>query len=179
MRLPNREQVNGFMRTWKDELKEWGLALIIGVALIVFIRSFVVTTYHIEGDSMLPTLHSKDQVVVSLVTPINRGDLVILKNRDDQEIVKRVVGIPTDTIEFKNNQLLINGERLVESYIYEQDYEVDDFQVELDDQSYFVLGDNRKRSLDSRVLGVFTKDDIVGEVKLVYYPVSHLSWLHY
>ncbi|WP_342526027.1 signal peptidase I [Chryseomicrobium sp. FSL W7-1435] len=167
------------MKEWEDDLKEWAIALLIGATVILLVRSFIVTTYQIDGDSMLPTLHSGDQVVVSLISSIEPGDLVIVQYSDQKDIVKRVIGVPGDRIEFRANQIFVNSVVLEEPYIYEQDSNLEDMTIELEEDRYFVLGDNRERSLDSRDLGTFTTQQIIGEVKFIYYPFQHFSAIHY
>lgn len=167
------------MRKWKREVIEWGIALIIGIGLIWVIRSTFLTTYHIDGNSMLPNLHSDDQVMVLRNTSIEYGDIVIIEREDDSDIVKRVIGLPGDTLEFKDNTIYINGKIFEETYLDGESFTLKDFVVEVPEQSYFVLGDNRNRSLDSRQLGEFASSQIVGEVKMIYFPLPHLKWISY
>lgn len=167
------------MKNWKSEVKEWFLALIIGIAFIALIRTTLFTTYHIHGDSMLPTLHSEDQVVVSLLSPIQAGDVVIVERDNEKDIVKRVIGSPGDTLQFRENGLYRNGEKVEEKYLQDSEWDPEQTTITLEDDAYFVMGDNRNRSLDSRELGTFSSKEIVGEVKLIYFPFTHLSWIHY
>lgn len=167
------------MKTWKREVFEWGIALLIGVAIIWLIRTSFLTTYHIQGDSMLPNLHSNDQVLVLRNTTIDYGDIVILHRSQDSDIVKRVIGLPGDKIEFKDNRIYINGERREETYLSSETFTLRDFEVDVPKDSYFVLGDNRDKSLDSRQLGEFSSSQIVGEVKMIYFPLGHLQWISY
>lgn len=167
------------MTNWKTEVKEWFLALIIGVAVIALIRTTLFTTYHIHGDSMLPTLHSQDQVVVSLLSPVEAGDVVIVERDNEKDIVKRVIGIPGDTLQFQEDGVYRNGEKVNETYLQDSEWSFEQTTITLQEDAYFVMGDNRNRSLDSRELGTFSSKEIVGEVKLVYFPFTHLSWIHY
>ncbi|MFC4353611.1 signal peptidase I [Chryseomicrobium palamuruense] len=167
------------MKTWKSEVFEWGIALMLGIAIIWLIRTTFLTTYHIQGDSMLPNLHSNDKVVVLRNTTIDYGDIVILHRSQDSDIVKRVIGLPGDKIEFKENAIYINGEYQEETYIVSESFTLKDSEVVVPEDSYFVLGDNRDRSLDSRQLGEFRSSQIVGEVKMIYFPLGHLQWISY
>lgn len=167
------------MKNWKSEVKEWLLALIIGIGFIALIRTTLFTTYHIHGDSMLPTLHSEDQVVVSLLSPIEFGDVVIVERDNEKDIVKRVIGLPGDTLQFREDGVYRNGEKMEELYLQDSEWDFLQTTITLEDDAYFVMGDNRNRSLDSRELGTFSSKEIIGEVKLVYFPFTHLSWIHY
>lgn len=167
------------MRNWKREVFEWGIALLVGVAIIWLIRTSLLTTYHIQGDSMLPNLHSNDQVLVLRNTTIDYGDIVILHRSQDSDIVKRVIGLPGDTVEFRENVIYINGERREETNLGLEKFTLRDFEVNVPQDSYFVLGDNRDKSLDSRQLGEFKASQVVGEVKMIYFPVGHLQWISY
>lgn len=164
---------------WKKELLEWLVAVGIGIAIVAFIRSTFLTTYHIEGDSMLPSLHSRDQVVVLRHTSIDRGDIVILKRPNESDIVKRVIGLPGDQIQFIQNEIYINGTKLNEAYIEGQEFQLDEKSFEVGQNAYFILGDNREKSLDSRQLGEFDTNRLVGEVKMIYFPLQHFNWLTY
>lgn len=172
-------RVGRVMKKWKKELFEWLIALAIGIIIITLIRSTVLTTYHIEGDSMLPTLQTNDQVLVLRNTSIDYGDIVILDRPNDSDIVKRVIGLPGDRIEFKNSVLYLNGEALEEDYIASDNYVMKDQLYTVSANSLFVLGDNRDKSLDSRQLGEFTTDQIIGEVKVIYFPFQHFQWISY
>lgn len=167
------------MKNWKSEVKEWFLALIIGIACIALVRTTLFTTYHIHGDSMLPTLQSEDQVVVSLLSPIEAGDVVIVERDNEKDIVKRVIGIPEDTLQFREDGVYRNGEKVEEKYLQDSEWDPQQTTITLADDEYFIMGDNRNRSLDSRELGTFSSKEIVGEVKLIYFPFTHLSWIHY
>ena len=102
------------------------------------------------------------------IKDVERFDIVVLNNEEDNDrIIKRIIGLPNETIEYNNNQLYINGK------LVEQNYEVEateDFTVVTKENEYFVLGDNRDVSKDSRMLGNFNKEDIVGRVNFRILP---------
>ena len=103
-----------------------------------------------------------------IVSEPKRFDIVVVKNNDSHDkIIKRVIGLPNETIEYRDNNLYINGE-LVETNIKFKD--TDDFIATTQDNEYFVMGDNRPVSKDSRMLGNFTKNDIVGRVRIRLFP---------
>lgn len=170
------------------------LFLVIAV-LFIITRVFFWGTYKVEGHSMDPTLKGGNYLVtINYFTP-QRGDLVTAKE-DDKVIIKRVIGLPNDTIEFKNDKLYINEveqdesylntfkeefakDRLHEEYSYNQAYQTraaqmahftldadnkSDFKITLKDNEYYLLGDNRPVSKDSREVGAFTRNQITGKV---------------
>lgn len=163
--------------------------------LFIITRVFFWGTYKVEGHSMDPTLKGGNYLVtINYFTP-QRGDLVTAKE-DDKVIIKRVIGLPNDTIEFKNDKLYINEveqdesylntfkeefakDRLHEEYSYNQAYQTraaqmahftldadnkSDFKITLIDNEYYLLGDNRPVSKDSREVGAFTRNQITGKV---------------
>lgn len=163
--------------------------------LFVLSRIFFWGSYKVEGHSMDPTLKGGNYLVtINYFTP-ERGDLVTAKE-DDKVIIKRVIGLPNDTIEIKNDKLYINGteqdesylnsfkqafaeDRLHEVYSYNQAYQTraaqmshftldnegrNEFKITLKDNEYYLLGDNRPVSKDSREVGAFTRNQITGKV---------------
>lgn len=166
------------------------------IAVLFFLsRIFFWGTYKVEGHSMEPTLKGGNYLVaINYFTP-ERGDLVTAKE-DDRVIIKRVIGLPNDTIEFKNDKLYVNEveqdesylntfkeafteDRLHEEYSYNQAYQTraaqmahftlnndgrSEFKITLKDNEYYLLGDNRPVSKDSREVGAFTRNQITGKV---------------
>ena len=163
--------------------------------LFIITRVFFWGTYKVEGHSMDPTLKGGNYLVtINYFTP-QRGDLVTAKE-DDKVLIKRVIGLPNDTIEFKNDKLYINEveqdesylntfkeefakDRLHEEYSYNQAYQTraaqmtnftldnegrSEFKITLKDNEYYLLGDNRPVSKDSREVGAFTRNQITGKV---------------
>ena len=100
---------------------------------------------------------------------INRFDIVVLKidGREDN-LIKRIIGLPGETVEIKDNDIYINDKKLEDKYGYGVTYNID--KVTLKKDEYFILGDNRKISLDSRVFGTIHKDEIKGTTDFIMYP---------
>ena len=152
---------------WK-EARDYILIII----SVLIIRTFIVTPAIVEGASMDYTLEDGQLVFINKfvynVKDIERFDIVVLKNEEDNDrIIKRIIGLPNETIEYNNNQLYVNGK------LIEQPYEVkntEDFAVKLNKDEYYVLGDNRAVSKDSRMLGAFKEKDIVGRVNFRVLP---------
>lgn len=115
----------------------------------------------ISGNSMYPTLKDKQVVKVSKIKEINRFDIVIAKKTDNYLIVKRVMGLPNEKIEYKNNHLYINDKPVTEDFIDLYSTKTENFVYTLKDNEYFLLGDNREYSTDSREHGPFRKEEII------------------
>lgn len=154
--------------------------LLIGVILAFGIRTIVEPTV-VVGESMEKNLHDGEYMLnlklAYCLTEPDYGDVVIVDVNDDESMknvnfmIKRVVGLPGDTIEFKDNKLYRNGILIHEDYIAEPMENVEDMVVELGKNEVFVLGDNRNNSLDSRSIGPISyKDEIRGKVILRLFP---------
>lgn len=174
----------------KSSLFEWIKAILIALALVLLIRTFIFEPYVVEGESMEPTLHDGEKLFVNktinYLGGVKRGDIVIINGKDGQKIhyVKRLIGLPGDTIEMKDDTLYINGKKVDEPYLKEnkahaKEYEVHltgDFgPVKVPKNDYFVMGDNRLNSMDSRNgLGLIEKDRVVGTSEFVFFPFSDI-----
>ncbi|MEC0968996.1 signal peptidase I [Bacillus altitudinis] len=174
----------------KSSLFEWIKAILIALALVLIIRTFIFEPYVVEGESMEPTLHDGEKLFVNktinYLGGVKRGDILIINGKDGQKIhyVKRLIGLPGDTIEMKDDTLYINGKKVDEPYLKEnkahaKEYEVHltgDFgPVKVPKNDYFVMGDNRLNSMDSRNgLGLIEKDRIVGTSEFVFFPFGDI-----
>ena len=152
------------------------LCLLFGV-----IRPFVAETFYIPSSSMEPTLAPGDSVLdlkfAYLLSEPERGDLAAIQDPENanQMLIKRVAGLPTDTIEIRDGVLYVNGEKKEEPYV---DYNLTDSSffgpVEVPPGHVFVLGDNRSNSRDSRDFGPVAEQDLRGQVVLRFWPLSRL-----
>ena len=152
---------------------------IIIIIVVVLIRTFVVTPAMVDGDSMNDTLLDGNLVLINKIgyriNGTKRFDIVVLKNEaDNDRIIKRVIGLPNEKIEYKDNKLYINGEEVKTNIDFK---DTEDFTAETKDNEYFVLGDNRDVSKDSRMLGSFNKKDIVGRVGIRFYPFDKVGYV--
>ena len=152
---------------------------IIIIVVVVIIRTFLVTPAIVDGASMDYTLEDGQLVIVNKIvyktTDVDRFDIVVLNNEQDgDKIIKRVIGLPNETIEYNNNNLYVNG-KLVEQHYVVKDTE--DFTVKTGEGEYFVLGDNRVVSKDSRMLGNFKEEDIVGRVNFRLLPFREFGFI--
>lgn len=142
------------------------------VVVVVLIRTFIVTPVVVSGDSMVPSLKDGQLLLLNKLSyrfkEIDRFDVVVVKVGKN-EIIKRVIGLPGETVEYRDNDLYINGE-LIET---EYDFDTDDFDEKvIPDNEYFVLGDNRAISSDSRIIGMIKRKDIIGETSVSLWPVK-------
>lgn len=152
---------------WK-EAKDYILIII----AVLIIRTFIVTPAIVDGASMDYTLEDGQLVFINKfvynVKDVERFDIVVLNNEEDNDrIIKRIIGLPNEKIEYNNNQLYVNGKLVEQNYEVEQ---TEDFTVVTKENEYFVLGDNRDVSKDSRMLGNFNKKDIIGRVNFRILP---------
>lgn len=155
------------------------VALVISIVLYIF----VMTPHEVIGNSMYPTYKNGEYLMANKITyrirDPQRGDVVIFKYSDTQDFIKRIIALPGDTVMLKDGQLYINGTLLDESnYLDDTVYTTGgDFLKEgesktIPEGEYFVSGDNRPHSSDSRAFGPVGEDDIKGKAWIVYFPFS-------
>lgn len=155
------------------------LAQVTAIAFVMYLGlNVAIPRYEVEGHSMEPNFHSAERVVVStvhyqLLDP-QRGDVVVFER--GKNLIKRVIGLPGETVRLRDGQVFINGQLLQEDYIdrYCTLGTCRDTEWELGAEEYFVLGDNRVNSHDSHNFGPIHRDQIIGRVVLRYWPVETL-----
>lgn len=169
----------------RDFLKETISIIVIAFILAMFLRTFVIEGRIIPSGSMLPTLQLQDRVMVNkfiyYFKQIQRGDIVVfappavLNSKEDY--IKRVVGLPGDTVETKDGKVYVNNKALVEPYIAEQlNYTYGPVVVPSD--CLFVMGDNRNFSFDSHMWNAWlTKDRVKGKAFVIYWPIKEIKLL--
>lgn len=166
---------------WREALETVGWAIVLALIL----RTFVIQAFWIPSGSMIPTLEPGDRVLVikfwySLPTvEPKRGQLVVFKYPVDprRDFVKRIIGLPGDTVEMKQGRVFLNGVEISESYVVNNDsYNMDLLTVPPD--SYFCLGDNRPNSQDSRFWGFVPRNYFRGPAVFRYWPLSRLGVPH-
>lgn len=150
------------------------LPYIIIIIVILLVRKFIITPVKVSGNSMSPTLNDGQIMILNKVSQINRYDIVVIKKSvAGEEIIKRVIGMPGDSIEVVGGKLLINDEEVKDKF---GNGETGDFyKTYLASDEYYVMGDNRSVSLDSRVFGKIKKDDIEGVANFVIFPFNHFG----
>ena len=175
-----KEKIFGILsgRNKKDSFLKDIIETIIAVILICFILvKFVMIPCQVEGKSMIPTLAEGDHCYSFIITRnigIHRFDICVV-NVDDEDklLVKRIIGLPNETIEFYDNKLYVNGEYVSENFLH--DTNTKDFEITLGDDEYFCMGDNRDISKDSRFYGPFKESDIVSTNIFVLYPFDRFG----
>ncbi len=135
--------------------------------------------FRIEGDSMEPNLHNGEYVLIDKISyvlhPPERGDVVVFTPpNNERDYIKRVIGLPGDTVEVKGGQVYVNGVALDEPYLKNLIHS-DMPALVVEEGRYFVMGDNRNNSSDSRAFGTITPQSMVGRAWLVYWPPSDWS----
>lgn len=180
----------------KEEIKkeglEWIKALAIGIIIFAFIRTFFFSNYVVEGESMMPTLEEGNKLVVNKIgyqiSDFNRFDVIVFHANKKEDYVKRIIGLPGDKIEYRDDQLFINGKKTDEPFldIYKEelfggrltgDFTLKEITGEkrVPEGSLFVLGDNRLGSWDSRHFGYISVEQVVGKVDLRYWPLKEVA----
>ncbi|WP_239254804.1 type I signal peptidase SipZ [Listeria ilorinensis] len=162
----------------------WIWALVVAVLLATVIRYYLFVPIIVDGVSMMPTLQDGDRVIINKFGQVDRFDVVVFREGKN-EYIKRVIGLPGDKIEYKNDELYINDKKYDEPYLNDYKEKVtegnltDNYSTveQLDggkvpDDTYFVMGDNRRASRDSRIIGPIPKEDIVGTTSICYWPLS-------
>ncbi len=150
------------------------VGIIIGIILL---RLYVISPVQVDGSSMVPTLQDNQILLLKKYDHrFDRFDIVVLKYGKDK-LVKRVIGLPGETVAYINHKLFINGKVVEESFLPEN-IKTSDFHLEdigyttIPDGYYFVVGDNRNDSLDSRYIGLIPKKNIEGTVSFRLFPFS-------
>lgn len=147
------------------------------VLFLVLIRVFIFSPVIVDGSSMAPTLYDGDRGFALKIGKMRRFSIVVLNNPDqyseEAKFIKRVVGMPGEKIEYKENSLYINDKKTNERFKTDgMQWEMDNFVYQVPEEEYFVLGDNRDHSTDSRNFGSIYKDEIIGVFRLRFYPLD-------
>ena len=151
----------------KKILKDF-VPYIVILVVVVLIRTFIVTPIIVDGDSMSPTLTDGEMMLLNKLGSIERNDIVVINNEEGY-IIKRVIALPGESIECRDGVIYINDEKYNDNFASKTDDFVKQF---LNDDEYFVMGDNRFVSMDSRIFGAVTKEEILGTTNFVIYPFN-------
>ncbi len=176
----------------RSGLVEWIVVVVVAISSALLVRAYVLQQFAVEGTSMLNTLHPSDRVLVNKLSyrlhDPRRGDVVVLKrienNSQERDLIKRVVALPGETIEYHDCQLFIDGILVIEPYLDPQIVSSnrcgsDQPAVQVLPQHVFVMGDNRGGSLDSRDSSVGQVDygNLIGRAFVVMWPFADWQWL--
>ena len=144
---------------------------IIIIVVVVLIRSFIATPVRVDGDSMNKTFKNGDILILYKLSKIERFDVIVLhEEKDNEKIIKRVIGMPGDTVAIKDGEIYINDEKINDEYAYGMTSDYD--RITLKSDEYFILGDNRLISKDSRYFGPIKEKEIKGKVVFRIFPFS-------
>lgn len=180
-----------YMSNATSESWEWLKAVFIALILAFVIRYFLFAPIVVDGQSMMPTLQNEDRLIVNkigyTIGKPDRFDIVVFHATEDKDYIKRVIGIPGDSISYVNDVLYINGEQVDEPYLDEYketsfglpftgDFTLEDYtnQAVVPEGHIFVLGDNRQHSKDSRHIGFIPYERVVGSANVVFWPFSEI-----
>lgn len=148
---------------------------VIIIVVVVLIRTFIITPVQVDGNSMYPILKNNEILLLKKYDKkYKRFDIVVL-NYNNSKLIKRIIGLPGEHIEYKDNKLYVNGKYIKENF--KRNTETSDFEIDkkIPKDYYFVMGDNRDNSTDSRIIGFISKDDIDGVSDIALFPFDRFG----
>lgn len=167
------------------EVLEWSRDIAIAIVIALLITRFVITHTVVPTGSMIPTIALKDHFIINRVplyfTDPKAGDVVVFHH--DKELIKRVIAVPGDLLDIKDGNVYINNEKLEEPYLNEPNstypFYMDDieFPLEIPEDMYFLMGDNRNYSEDSRYFGMINRKEIYAKSGLRIWPLNRIGFL--
>src|SRR5438128_808291 len=168
----------------RKEFRVWSRDLLIAIGLALVIIVFLYQPVKVEGTSMAPLLSDQERIFINKFVyrfePIERGDVVVFWYPLDRSksFIKRVIGLPGETVEIRQRAVYVNGKLVPEPYVPPQYEDLSDFgPVRVPKDNYFVMGDHRISSNDSRVFGTVASRFIYGRAVFAYWPVDHFGSL--
>ncbi|MDO8638436.1 MAG: signal peptidase I [Candidatus Daviesbacteria bacterium] len=183
------EDKPSFWSNFKNNFAELLEFIAVLAAIFIFIRLVVAEPHKVSGRSMVPNFHDGDMLITNkLATSMSepaRGEVIILKSPRDNNVdfIKRIIGLPNEKIILSNGKVYINGQELKEPYLPDaivtngQSYLQDGVEVLVPEGQYFVIGDNRSGSSDSREWGPVKRELIIGQAYFRYWPIQKLTIL--
>ncbi|HOJ92119.1 MAG TPA: signal peptidase I [Dictyoglomaceae bacterium] len=172
--LTKREELKKY--EWYDLLE----TIVFAFILALLIKSFILQISYIPTGSMIPTLNEREAVLVVRIPYYfrepTRGEIIVFRYPQDPktEYVKRLIGLPGDTVEIKSGVVYVNGEALDEPYVKNKSF--DDYgPIKVPEDNYFVLGDNRPVSVDSRYWGFVPQKNLIGRAIFLLWPPQRIG----
>ena len=157
------------------------LSYVLILLVVLLFRIYLFSPIVVRESSMVPTLHDGDVMILNKIgyriNGLKRFDIIVLRY-DGEKLIKRVIGLPGEDIEYIDNELYVNGKKIDEDYTRK---ETEDFILEvigyskIPEDKYLVMGDNRPYSKDSRTIGLIDKKDIVGYANTIIYPFTDIG----
>lgn len=172
----------GFFSGISSHVVDFIQTLVVFGAIFAIIYLFIAQPHKVSGNSMVPTFKNGDYILTDKITyrfgTPKRGEVIVLKNPKDesQDFIKRIIAIPGDTLRIEGNSVYLNSQLLTEVYLppatptRSGDFLTEKLDIKVGPNQYFVFGDNRDHSSDSRAWGGITKEEIVGKVFFRYWP---------
>ncbi|WP_245411646.1 signal peptidase I [Alkalicoccus urumqiensis] len=178
---------------WMRVLWQTAKTIAVVTILSIVVREFLFTNYIVYGQSMMPTIHDGERIIVDkigyeLMEP-DRFDLIIFHADEDSDYIKRIIGLPGDELYYEDDTLYVNGAPVEEDFLEETrggastEVFTDDFTLEnltnehtVPEDHVFVLGDNRKNSIDSRQIGFVPMEEIVGRANMTFWPPQNIRF---
>ncbi|MGD6801852.1 signal peptidase I [Rossellomorea vietnamensis] len=171
----------------KNSTLEWIKALGFALLIVFVVRTFLFTPVMVKGASMNTTLEDQERVIVSKLGETERFDIVVFQATPEEKYIKRVIGLPGDRIQYKEDTLYVNGKTVEEPFLDDQKEKLEtslttSFKLEetavgqstVPEGHIFVLGDNRRDSKDSRQIGAIPIETIIGKTNVVFFPLSNI-----
>ena len=162
-----------FTESQKKDIKEWTLTIIWAIAIYLLVSIFIFSA-RVDGDSMNPTFTDGNFLFATrnyLTSEYDHGDVIVFNSSTlGKALIKRVIGVPGDTIKIEDQKVYVNGEEIKEDYINNPPLE--NLEIKVTDGNYLVMGDNRQNSLDRRyeLVGLVSKQQIMGKVVVEVFP---------
>lgn len=171
------------MKTVISSLFEVGIIVAVALAIVIPVRAFIMEPYFVRGDSMEPNFSNSDYLLIERLSyrfdEPKRGEVIIFEapQYETQKYIKRIIGLPGETVVFRDGTIMVRkegGEKITlnESSYLPSSFSPGDMEMSLGEGEYFVLGDNREASFDSRAWGVLPEENILGRVFLKVWPPS-------
>lgn len=164
----------------KDKIKAL-LPYVIIIVVVLFIKAFIVIPIKVNGESMYPTLEASDIMILNKTAYYfnkpKRFDIVVV-NMPDEYLIKRIIGLPGEHIEYIDNTLYVDGKKIEEDFEHGKtaDFNIEELGSDtIPENSYLVLGDNRENSLDSRELGFIKEEQLLGKTSLIILPFDRIG----
>jgi signal peptidase I len=181
------------MSVRKKETWEWIKALLVALVLAWLIRFFLFAPIVVDGESMVTNLHNQDRLIINKISynigEVERFDIIVFKATETKDYIKRVIGLPGESIMYRDDVLYVDGEPVHEPFLKELKKQTSgnvtyDFTLEesigrktIPEGHLFVMGDNRGRSKDSRNIGTIPIEDVIGEAAVQFWPLSDFQFL--
>lgn len=184
----NESKFKRYLKSFIEFVIETVKVVVISLAIILPVRYFLIQPFYVKGASMEPNFHDHEYLIIDEISyrfnEPNRGDIIVFRYPRDpsQYFIKRIIGLPKEKVEVKDGKIIIynqenpSGKLIDESVYLEPIVTTPDSITVLEDNEYFVLGDNRKASKDSRIFGPIKKSHLIGRVWFRGWPFDRIGW---